>query len=79
MNKDAKIYVAGHTGLVGSALVRRLQSLGYKNLVLRCHVELDLRHNPTVNEFFDVKRPKYVFIAAAKVGGIVANDVYPAY
>ena len=78
MDKSDKIYVAGHTGLVGSAIVRRLRFLGYRNYIVRSHAELDLRHNPAVNEFFDVTRPEYVFVAAAKVGGIFANDMRPA-
>jgi GDP-L-fucose synthase len=77
MNTDAKIYVAGHTGLVGSALVRQLKAQGYKNLVLRSSVELDLRHNLSVNNFLDCARPEYVFVAAARVGGIAANNAYP--
>jgi GDP-L-fucose synthase len=78
MQKDSKIYIAGHTGLVGSAILRRLQSQGYSNLILRTHQELDLEIQKDVNEFFDHERPKYVFLAAAKVGGIYANSTYPA-
>ncbi len=78
MNKDAKIYVAGHRGLVGSALTRCLQSKGYNNLILRSHAELDLLNQPAVAEFFVTEKPEYVFLAAAKVGGILANNTYPA-
>lgn len=78
MDKNAKIYVAGHRGLVGSALVRRLQAEGYSNLVLRSHAELDLIDEKAVTEFFEQEKPEYVFLAAAKVGGIYANDTYPA-
>jgi GDP-L-fucose synthase len=78
MKKDAKIYVAGHRGLVGSALVRKLESKGYTNLICRTHGELDLTNQQAVNEFFDRERPEYVFLAAAKVGGILANSTYPA-
>src|SRR5712692_2289506 len=78
MNRDAKIYVAGHQGLVGSALVRRLRAVGYGNLLLRTHGELDLTNQSEVKEFFTRKGPEYVFLAAAKVGGILANSTYPA-
>jgi GDP-L-fucose synthase len=78
MDKNAKIYVAGHRGLVGSALVRRLQAEGYSNLVLRSHTELELIDEKAVAEFFEQEKPEYVFLAAAKVGGIYANDTYPA-
>src|SRR4030066_2396550 len=78
MNLSSKIYIAGHTGLVGSAILRALQSQGYSNLVLRTHKELDLEIQKDVNEFFDHERPEYVFLAAAKVGGIYANSAYPA-
>src|SRR5882724_12516192 len=78
MKLDARIYVAGHRGLVGSAIVRRLQSAGYANIVTRTHAELDLTHQPAVQEFLSSERPEYVFLAAAKVGGILANDTYPA-
>jgi len=78
MQKDSKIYVAGHTGLVGSAILRRLQSQGYSNLILRTHQELDLEIQKDVNEFFQHERPEYVFLAAARVGGIYANSTYPA-
>jgi GDP-L-fucose synthase len=78
MRPDSKIYVAGHRGLVGSAIVRRLQSQGYTNILVRTHAELDLTHQPAVEEFMAAERPEYVFLAAAKVGGILANDTYPA-
>lgn len=78
MNKDAKIYVAGHEGLVGSALIRRLHSGGYINIVTKTFAELDLRVQADVAEFFTVEQPEYVFLAAAKVGGIHANNTYPA-
>jgi GDP-L-fucose synthase len=78
MNKDAKIYVAGHRGLVGSALVRRLNAGGYNNLILRTHAELELRDQTAVREFFARETPEYVILAAAKVGGIYANNTYPA-
>jgi GDP-L-fucose synthase len=78
MEKDAKIYVAGHRGLVGSAIVRKLQSEGYNNLVLKTHTELDLLNQKAVADFFVKEKPEYVFLAAAKVGGILANNTYPA-
>jgi GDP-L-fucose synthase len=78
MNLDAKIYVAGHRGLVGSALVRALRQAGYDNLVLRTHEELDLTNQVQVERFFSSERPMYVFLAAAKVGGILANSTFPA-
>jgi len=78
MNKNSKIYIAGHRGLVGSALVRRLQAKGYTNLVLRIHAELDLRNQADVQTFFATEKPEYVILAAAKVGGIYANNTYPA-
>jgi GDP-L-fucose synthase len=78
MNHDSKIYVAGHRGLVGSALVRRLLTLGFKNLVLRTRAELDLTNHDAVKQFFAQERPQYVFLAAAKVGGILANNTFPA-
>ena len=76
MNKDSKIYVAGHTGMVGSAIVRRLKSAGYQNLFLKTHRELDLLNQSAVSDFFSQQKPDYVFLAAAKVGGILANDTY---
>src|SRR5450830_1240328 len=78
MNKDAKIFVAGHRGLVGGALVRNLQAAGYSNLLLRTHAELDLCNQAVTAAFFDQEKPDYVFLAAAKVGGIHANNEYPA-
>jgi GDP-L-fucose synthase len=77
MNKDGKIYVAGHRGLVGSALVRALRAEGYSNLVLRTHKELDLTDQIAVAQFFQQEKPEYTFLAAAKVGGIWANNTYP--
>jgi GDP-L-fucose synthase len=78
MNYDSRIYVAGHSGLVGSALVRRLRALGFQNLLLRTHAEFDLTNQDAVRRFFAQERPEYVFLAAAKVGGILANDTFPA-
>ena len=78
MEKESKIYVAGHRGMVGSAIVRKLTSLGYTNLLTRTSAELDLRNQQQVADFFDVEKPEYVFLAAAKVGGIVANNTYRA-
>ena len=78
MNKDAKIYVAGHRGMVGSAIVRELLRQGYNNIVTRTHAELDLTRQEAVEQFFAHERPEYVFLAAAKVGGIVANQSAPA-
>ncbi len=77
-SKDSKIYVAGHRGLVGSAIVRKLKAEGYDNLVLRTSSELDLRDGIAVKKFFESEQPEYVFLAAAKVGGIWANSCYPA-
>lgn len=78
MDKNAKIYVAGHRGLVGSAIVRKLQKEGFKNLLLRTSSELDLRSQQATEDFFIKEKPEYVFLAAAKVGGINANNVFPA-
>lgn len=78
MEKNAKIYVAGHRGMVGSAIVRRLQKAGYENLVLRTSRDLDLRRQEAVEEFFRQEKPEYVFLAAARVGGILANSRYSA-
>lgn len=78
LEKEAKIYVAGHRGMVGSAIVRKLQQEGYKNLVLKTSAELDLRDQVKVASFFASEKPDYVFLAAAKVGGIVANNTYRA-
>jgi GDP-L-fucose synthase len=78
MNKEEKIFIAGHRGMVGSAIHRRLTALGYANIITRTSVELDLRIQERVNEFFEAERPEYVFLAAAKVGGILANNTYRA-
>jgi len=78
MNLDSKIYVAGHRGLVGSALIRQLKKRGYNNLLLRTHAELELRDQAAVQAFFAAEKPEYVILAAAKVGGIHANNTYPA-
>lgn len=78
MEKNAKIYVAGHRGLVGSAIVRLLNEQGFMNLVVRTHGELDLADQASVKQFFESEKPNYVFLAAAKVGGIHANNTYPA-
>ncbi len=78
MERDARIFVAGHRGLVGSALTRRLRAAGFTNLLLRTHAELDLLDPRAVQDFFAQERPEYVFLAAAKVGGIRANAAYPA-
>ncbi len=78
MDKSVKIYVAGHRGLAGSALVRRLRAAGYDNLVLRSHAELELTDPAAVQHFFETERPQHVLLAAAKVGGIVANNTQPA-
>jgi GDP-L-fucose synthase len=78
MNKSSKIYVAGHRGLVGSAILKKLESEGYTNLVVRTSKELDLTRQAEVEAFFKKEKPEYVFLAAAKVGGILANNTYPA-
>jgi GDP-L-fucose synthase len=78
MNKESKIYVAGHRGMVGSAIVRKLKELGYTNLILKTRKELDLTNQFQVNQFFNLERPEYVFLAAAKVGGIRANNEFRA-
>lgn len=78
LEKEAKIYVAGHRGMVGSAIVRKLLSLGYTNLLLKTSAELDLKNQSAVQAFFEKEQPEYVFLAAAKVGGIVANNTYRA-
>lgn len=78
MEKESKIYIAGHRGMVGSALLRRLQKEGFSNFVLRTSRELDLRDQAAVQAFFEAERPDYVFLAAARVGGIVANNTYRA-
>lgn len=78
MKKESKIYVAGHRGLVGSAIVKNLACKGYTNIITRTHAELDLTNQETVKAFFEHEKPEYVFLAAAKVGGIVANNTYRA-
>ena len=78
MNTEAKIFVAGHNGLVGSAIVKGLREKGFNNLVVKSHSELDLLNTIAVSDFFQIERPEYVFLAAAKVGGIVANNTYRA-
>jgi|SRR2546428_4902155 len=78
MNKDAKIFVAGHRGMVGSAIKRKLEKEGYTNIIVRTSKELDLRNQQQVADFFASEKPEYVFLAAAKVGGIVANNTYRA-
>lgn len=78
MNSRDKVYVAGHRGLVGSAIVRQLEARGFTNLITRTHRELDLTDQTAVREFFDAEKPDYVILAAAKVGGIHANNTYPA-
>lgn len=78
MNKDSKIFIAGHKGLVGSSFVRHLKSEGYINLIMRSHSELDLTDQAKVKDFFLTVRPEYVILAAGKVGGIMANNTYPA-
>jgi GDP-L-fucose synthase len=78
MLKDAKIYVAGHTGLLGSALVKKLKTTGYRDIITKTHKELDLTNQKAVNGFFQKERPEYVFLAAGLVGGIMANKTYPA-
>ena len=75
MEKNAKIYVAGHRGLVGSAIWKNLQDKGYTNLIGRSHKELDLLDGASVRKFFDEEKPEYVFLAAAFVGGIMANSI----
>lgn len=78
INKNTKIYVAGHRGMVGSAIVRQLQVKGFNNLVMRTHAELDLTNQQAVADFFQMEKPQQVYLAAAKVGGIHANNTYPA-
>ena len=78
MEKNAKIYIAGHRGMVGSAILRCLQSAGYTNFILKTSAELDLRNQVAVTNFFESEKPEYVFLAAAKVGGIVANNTFRA-
>ncbi len=78
MNKDSRIFVAGHRGMVGSAIVRALEERGYKHLITRTSAQLDLRDQPQVKELFEKERPEFVFLAAAKVGGIMANNTFRA-
>jgi GDP-L-fucose synthase len=78
MQKDSRIYVAGHRGMVGSAIVRSLEAAGFANIITRSSSEVDLRNQSAVNEFFAAEKPEYIFLAAAKVGGIVANNTYRA-
>ncbi|MCP4090944.1 MAG: NAD-dependent epimerase/dehydratase family protein, partial [Gammaproteobacteria bacterium] len=78
MNKNSKIYIAGHRGLVGSAIMRQLEARGFNNLITRTHSELDLTNQNEVRSFFADEKPEYVILAAAKVGGIHANNTYPA-
>ena len=78
MEKTSKIYIAGHDGLVGSALVRKFTQNGYTNLITRHYSKLDLRRQQDVETFFENERPEYVVLAAAKVGGILANNTFPA-
>jgi GDP-L-fucose synthase len=78
VERTDRIFIAGHNGLVGSAILRRLKAEDYRNLQVRSRVDLDLENQQAVNDFFDDERPQYVFLAAAKVGGIMANDTYPA-
>jgi len=78
MKKESKIYVAGHTGLVGRAILKCLQEDGYANIIIKTREELDLTSQSAVDNFFSIEKPEYVFLAAARVGGIVANDTYPA-
>jgi GDP-L-fucose synthase len=78
MQKNSKIYIAGHAGMVGSALVRQLKIKGYVNLIYKSRTELNLTHQEQVNSFFEKEKPEYVFVAAAQVGGILANKTYPA-
>jgi GDP-L-fucose synthase len=78
MQKDSKIYIAGHKGLVGSAIVKNLKEKGYTNLIYQTHKELDLMNQAEVEAFFQKENPEYVVLAAAKVGGIVANNTYRA-
>ena len=77
MNLESKVYIAGHRGLAGSAILRRLEAQGYKYLITRTRSQLDLMDARAVDTFFEVEKPEYVFLAAAKVGGILANDTYP--
>src|SRR6478735_268074 len=78
MDKDSKVYIAGHRGMVGSAIHRKLLASGFTNIITRTSEQLDLRDQPAVSAFFEAEKPDYVFLAAAKVGGIVANNTYRA-
>src|SRR6201996_6097477 len=78
MDKNSKIYIAGHRGMVGSAIYRKLEKEGFTNLITRTSAELDLRNQQQVADFFAQEKPDYVFLAAAKVGGIIANNTYKA-
>ena len=78
MEKSAKIYIAGHRGMVGSAIHRKLVKEGFDNFLLKTSSELDLRDQSAVRSFFEAERPEYIFLAAAKVGGIMANNIYRA-
>lgn len=78
MQKDSKIYIAGHSGLVGSAILSELKQQGYKNLFFKTHFELDLTNQRAVADFFEREKPEYVILAAAKAGGILANNTYRA-
>ena len=78
MKKDSKIYVAGHNGMVGSAIMRQLQAAGYSNIICKTSQELDLRDQSQTFTFFAEHKPEYIFLAAAKVGGIIANNTYKA-
>jgi GDP-L-fucose synthase len=78
VQKDSKIYIAGHRGMVGSAIHRKLQEKGFTNFILKTSKELDLRNQQAVSDFFQSEKPEYVFMAAAKVGGIIANNTYRA-
>ena len=78
MEKNAKIYIAGHRGMVGSAILRKLEKEGFDNIITRTSSELDLRNQADVRAFFEAERPEYIFLAAAKVGGIMANNIYRA-
>ena len=78
LTKESKIFIAGHNGMVGSAIMRKYLNQGFNNIVTKTSKELDLRNQVEVNSFFDIEKPDYVIIAAAKVGGIYANDIYKA-
>ena len=78
LNPKSRIYLAGHRGLVGSAIFRKLKEEGFENIIVRTHSELDLTRQQDVENFFETEKPEYVFLAAAKVGGIMANSTYPA-